>query len=246
MRKNDCHEQSFKATVTAGNIDMLKNCLQSNNHLELEAETSALCDWNIEWRLSVTESRVPCKNYRNYQVLCTIELKRELDGKSVSPSVHYQERLHLAIKYSGGHVTHTALSNVAICDSNGTCQFTINSSNVCNIGVTYINPWSNSTHLKIDGKNLFVVDSCKHSHVKIIVLSSAGGAIVIIIIIIILVIIRLKAKQANEENGAPCRYGSINASDSVVIMGNHNKIEINEEHVYSDGMQSPTGMLLRV
>ena len=194
LKRNDCHKQSVETVVTAGNFDMLKSCSESNNHLIIEVNTSVLCDRNIEWRLSLTESKVFCKNEESNHVSCTIELKREIDGRSLSPSIYCQEKLHLSIKYFNESEVRMALPDLSMFDSNGTCQFAFNSTNVCNISVMYTNWWTSCRPLKINGTDYFILNSCKDARVKIIVGASVGGG-VFITIIIIMVVFAFKKKR---------------------------------------------------
>ena len=213
LKKNDCQKQSVETLVTAGNFDMLKNCSESNNHLKIEVNTLVLCDGNIEWRLSLTESKVFCKNEESNHVLCTIVLKRELDGRSVSPSLYCQERLHISIKYYHGREVRMALPNLSMFDSNGTCQFALNSTNVCCIRVMYTNSWTPSRPLKINGTDSYDVNSCKDPHHVWKIVGLIVGVMLIIATIIIIAVFAFKRRRTSKE--CNLHSDSTNANRSI-------------------------------
>ena len=102
LKPNDCHKNSITAAVTAGNLEILADCSKTNKCLQIEVQTSVLCDTNIEWRLSVRDTTVHCNQSESDELYCKIKLKVRNTTVQSQPSMYCKHTLKLWIAYANG------------------------------------------------------------------------------------------------------------------------------------------------
>ena len=232
LKPNDCHKNSITAAVTAGNLEILADCSNTNKSLQIEVQTSVLCDTNIEWRLSVRDTTVHCNHSESDELYCKIKLKTRNATVQSQPSMYCKHTLKLWIVYANGSEVNATVEYAN--DSHDVCTFGLKSQDVCKLSVVYTYASASPQVIKINGQNEYTVETCNTTPTKTIIAITLTtiGVVVFLLLGVLVLVIRRRTKASKKVLGHNKTSDNNSADfDSVVQLNgevNNNESNCNQ------------------
>ena len=224
LKPNDCHKDSITAAVTEGNLEILADCSNTNTSLQIEVQTSVLCNTNIEWRLSVRDTTVHCNQSKSGDLYCKIKLKTRNVTVQSQPSMYCKNTIKLWIAYANGSEVNAAVEYAN--DSHDVCSFGLKSKDVCKLSVVYTYTSASPQLLKINGENAYTVDSCNNAltTTTLIAITLSSVAFFLLLLSVLVLVKRRKTKFSKKE-----RRDTETSDNNSADFDQHSAMQLNRE-----------------
>lgn len=163
LQPGHCQDSSLgtTSTVTAGNVGILTDCSILPSSLQIQVESSILCERNVEWLLSATNTTVYCYENSINRLYCKVNLIAQAHGRKDLSSSYYGKRFKLWRKYFNGSEVNVSVD--CTIEFPNSCSFILDSEHICRLSVLYSYPSASSEFLTINGTTSLVLSHCRGS-----------------------------------------------------------------------------------
>ena len=201
IKPGSCKGTAVQSTVTGGNFEILKYCSGKDARLQIDVESSVLCERNIEWRLSARKTTINCTKTNTEKLQCSMSPRTDSTSlDAYSPRV-YRDRFQIVKRFSNDSSLVTQMSIGE--DSRAPSAFIVDTHNVCNLSIFYVYPQAAPERVLINKTTTLVVNACDNTGrdaTVTIVVASVISVVTVITIISAALVYRFVIKRSKGDH----------------------------------------------